>query len=181
MKKATLILLMITLLMITGCKDSKKNLYLPEAKNDKIYTTVGGNDEKVQNDKSSLHDGEGYTLTVPSKGYRYEKDFDDGNFEEIWDYTSRDDIEIKVTTYKETDAATAQSRFLRENDDYIFEDLMGYSLCGMELDGDALWFNLHEADGNVYIVSWEYPKNTSEEIKSELASIADSFEIKEVK
>ena len=43
MKKITLILLMITLFMITGCKDDKqKNLYLPEAKNDKIYTTIDG-------------------------------------------------------------------------------------------------------------------------------------------
>ena len=42
MKKITLILLMITLLMLTGCKDNKKNLYLPEAENDKIYTTIGG-------------------------------------------------------------------------------------------------------------------------------------------
>ena len=46
MKKLTLILLMITLLMITGCKDNKKNLYLPEATNDKIYTTIGGEEEK---------------------------------------------------------------------------------------------------------------------------------------
>lgn len=38
MKKIALILLMITLLTITGCKDNKKNLYLPEAKNDKVYT-----------------------------------------------------------------------------------------------------------------------------------------------
>ena len=46
MKKITLILIMITLLMITGCKDNKqKNLYLPEAKNDKVYTTIGGGDE----------------------------------------------------------------------------------------------------------------------------------------
>ncbi|MBQ7033952.1 MAG: hypothetical protein IJN25_09900 [Clostridia bacterium] len=43
MKKVTLILLMITLLIITGCKDdTEKDLYLPEAKNDKIYTTIGG-------------------------------------------------------------------------------------------------------------------------------------------
>lgn len=46
MKKLTLILLMITLLMITGCKDNKKNLYLPEATDDKIYTTIGGEEEK---------------------------------------------------------------------------------------------------------------------------------------
>ena len=44
MKKVTLILLMITLLMLTGCK-GQKNLYLPEANNDKIYTTIGGGDE----------------------------------------------------------------------------------------------------------------------------------------
>lgn len=47
MKKITLILLMITLLMITGCKDNNtNNLYLPEAKNDNIYTTVGDDEQK---------------------------------------------------------------------------------------------------------------------------------------
>ena len=46
MKKITLILLMTTLLMITGCKDNKKDLYLPKAKNDKVYTTIGGEDKK---------------------------------------------------------------------------------------------------------------------------------------
>ena len=66
MKKITLILLMITLLMITGCKDNNpKKLYLPEAKNDKVFTTIGGENES--------HQGEGYTITIPSKDYRYEK------------------------------------------------------------------------------------------------------------
>ena len=47
MKKITLILLMITLLMVAGCKDdNQRNIHLPEAENDKIYTTVGGNEEK---------------------------------------------------------------------------------------------------------------------------------------
>lgn len=47
MKKITLILLMITLLMVAGCKDyNQKNIHLPETENDKIYTTVGGNEEK---------------------------------------------------------------------------------------------------------------------------------------
>lgn len=45
MKKITIIFMMITLLMIAGCKDGeKRNQYLPEAKNDKIYTTVGDGD-----------------------------------------------------------------------------------------------------------------------------------------
>jgi len=170
MKKITLILLMITLFMITGCKDDKqKNLYLPEAKNDKIYTTIGG--------ESGSHKGEGYTITVPEKDYRYEKEYDDGALEEKWEYTKKDDVEIKVTTYKSSDEISARTKFLNDYDEYIFEDLLGQSLCGQELDGDTLWFNLHEESGNVYIVSWEYPKNTTEELKKELADIAGTFKI----
>ena len=56
---------------------------------------------------------------------------------------------------------------------------MGYSLCGIEPDGDVLWFNLYESNGAVYIVSWEYPKNTKEDLKDELASIVKSFKLAE--
>ena len=89
------------------------------------------------------------------------------------------DVQIKVTTYKNTDETTARGRFLRENDDYIFEDMMGYPACGIELDCDTLWFNVHQSGGNVYIVSWEYPKNASDELKTELSKIAESFKIVE--
>ena len=172
MKRITLILVIIALMMITGCKDDKqKNLYLPEAKNDKIYTTIGGEDE--------MHQGEGYTLTVPTKNYRYEKDNDDGNLEEKWSYTKKDDVEVKVTTYKNSNELSARSKFLKDNEDYIFEDLMGYSLCGTEPDGDILWFNLHVSGETVYIVSWEYPKNTKEDLKTELANIAGTFKFAE--
>ena len=171
MKKITLILLMITLLMITGCKDNKKNLYLPEAKNDKIYTTIGGENE--------THQGDGYTITVPTKNYRYEKDYDDGALEEKWEYTKKDDVEIKVTTYKNSDEITARGKFLKDNEDYIFEDLMGYSLCGMEPDGDTLWFNIHISGETVYIVSWEFPKNTKDDLKTELENMASTFQIVE--
>ena len=112
MKKITLILLMITLLMITGCKDNKqKNLYLPEAKNDKVFTTVGG--------ERKPHKGEGYIITIPSKDYRYEKEYDDGALEEKWEYTKKDDVEIKVTTYKNSDEISARTKFLKEYDEYI--------------------------------------------------------------
>ena len=114
-------------------------------------------------------------MTVPAKNYRYEKDYDDGALEETWEYTKKDDVQIKVTTYKNSDEVSARRRFLRDNDDYIFEDLSGFSICGMELDGDTLWFNLHESDGTVYIVSWEYPRNTSENLKNELSQIAQTF------
>ena len=135
MKKLALFLLITVLLMISGCNDNnQKNIYLPEAENDKMYVTVGG--------EKDLHNGEGYTIAVPDD-YRCEKEFDDGALEEKWEYIGKDDVEIKVTTYKNSDEMSARSRFLKDNEDYIFEDLMGYPLCGQELDGDTLWFDLH--------------------------------------
>ena len=172
MKKITLILLMITLLMITGCKDNnQKNLYLPDAKNDKVYTTIGGKNENYQ--------GEGYIITIPSKDYRYEKEFDDGVLEEKWEYTKKDDAQIKVTTYKNSDEISARTEFLKDYDEYIFEDLLGLSLCGQELDGDTLWFNIHISGETVYIVSWEFPKNTSEDLQKELSNTAGTFTLAE--
>lgn len=172
MKKIILVVLSVSLLLITGCEDIvKKDMYLPKAKNDKVYTSVGGGDE--------LHQGDGYTLTLPQKGYRYDKDYDDGTLEEKWEYTKKDDVEIKVTSYKGLDEETARNRFLRENNEYIFEDLSGYPICGTEIDGDTLWFDLHKEDEGVYIVSWEYPKNTSEKIQKELSDIALTFELKQ--
>lgn len=174
MKKTALIILMIALLLISGCK-AGKNLYLPESGHDKQFASVGvgGNNQPEQ----VIHQGSGYTISVPKDNYRYEMDYDDRNLEEKWDYRKKDDVKIKVTTYKNTDETTARERFLRENDDYIFEDLMGYSICGTELDGDTLWFRMHESGGNVYIISWEYPRNTAEDIKTELSAIADTFKI----
>lgn len=153
---------------LTGCGNANRKQYLPEAQNDKIITSVG-----------ISHRGDGYTIDIPEKDYRYERDFDDGGFEEKWEYKKRDDVQIKVTSYKNTDETTARARFLRENKDYIFEDLMGYSVCGTELDGDTLWFNLHQSGENVYIVSWEYPKNTDDQLKMELSAIVETFKLAE--
>ncbi len=166
-----MILSLIVLFSISGCGDNQKDFYLPEAKNDKVYTVIGGADE--------THQGEGYTLTVPTKNYRYEKDYDDGALEEKWEYTKKDDIEIKVTTYKNSDEISARTKFLKDYDEYIFEDLLGLSLCGQELDGDTLWFNIHISGETVYIVSREYPKNASEDLQKELASIVQSFTLAE--
>lgn len=168
MKQFFYILLAVSMVAFTGCQ--RKSKYVPEAQNDKVYTSVGA-------DKG--YQGDGYTIRIPDKNYRYEKDYEDGNLEEKWDYTKKNDVEIKVTTYKNSDELTARTKFLRENDDYIFEDLMGYSLCGTEPDGDTLWLTLHQSENTVYIVSWEYPEKASEELKRELSDIAGTFKLKE--
>lgn len=169
MKSLLLIMFVIIVLITGGCSSDNRNIILPEATNDKTISSVGI-EEKA-------YEGNGYTITIPQKNYRFEKDYDDGTLEEKWEYTKLDDTAIKVTTYKNTDAGTARSRFLMENDDYIFEDFMGYPVCGTEPDGDTLWFSLYESDGDIYIVSQEYPKYADESIITELADIAKTFKV----
>ncbi len=41
MRKTSLVLFLAALLLLSGCKDSEKDLYLPEAENDEIYVTIG--------------------------------------------------------------------------------------------------------------------------------------------
>lgn len=85
MKKIALILLFGVLLVITGCG---KNLYLPESESDRVFTTLGIEEE--------IYYGDGYTISIPSKSYRYEKDYEDGNLEETWKNIKKDDAEVKV-------------------------------------------------------------------------------------
>lgn len=173
MKRISIFFLIVSMLFVSGCTAREKNLYLPEVQNDKTYATVGG--EKAKPVDNNVYQGDGYTISIPSEGYRFERDYDDGNLEEKWDYLKGDDIEIKVTTYKNTNETDARRKFLRDNDDYIIEDLTGSPILGTELDGDSMWFAVYEANGDTYIVSWEYPRNTSEELKVELANIASTF------
>ncbi len=167
MKKFIAILMTLLLIPICGCSNNEKKPYLPKAENDKMFITT----------ESKQHKGDGYTINISDKVYNYEQDFEDSFLEESWERKNIDDVKISVTSYKNTDEITARGIFLRENDDYIFEDLMGYSICGMEADGDTLWFNIHVSEKDVYIVSWEYPKNAKESIKKELSHIAQTFKV----
>ena len=169
MKKTALILLIITMTVFTGCKENKKNIYLPEAENDKIYTTIGGN--------NGMHIGDGYTLIFASENFRYEKEYDDGNLEEKWEHTKKDDVEIKVTTYKNKDEITARKKFLKDNDEYVFEDLTHSEPCGKNSEGDLLCFRVIPTKEDVFIISWEYPNNSADEVKKELWRIYETFAV----
>ncbi len=169
MKRLTLILIMIILLIIPGCKDNKKNIYFPEAKNDRIYTAIGGN--------NGVHQGDGYTLVFTSKDYSYEKEYDDGNLEEKWEHTKKDDVEVKVTTYKNKDEITARKKFLKDNDEYVFEDLTHSEPCGKNSEGDLLWFRVIPTKDDVFIISWECSNNYDDEVKKELWRIYETFTV----
>lgn len=42
MKKTVFLFLLLAVFLLSSCDNEKKKLYLPEAKNDKVFTVVGG-------------------------------------------------------------------------------------------------------------------------------------------
>jgi len=176
MKRLALYFLLAAMVLsFVGCAEKTKDKILQEAKNDHTMATVGGN--TVSTTDWRAYPGDGYRISIPKSGFHYEFDFDDSVFEETWEAIAGDDAQVQVTMYKNSDETSARGRFLREHEDYVFEDFTGETHCGTERDGDTLWFRVYPSEGAVYILSWEYTKNTSDDTVAVLNAITKTFEL----
>lgn len=125
----------------------------------------------------TVYQGQGYTISIPDSGWRLERDVDDGVFEDTWESTVSDDVELQVSRYEGKTAAAARDAFVRDHDDYRFDDLTGDLVTGSERDGDVLVFFTRETGGTTYLVSWQYPAYAAEGFGSRLRQIADTFQL----
>ncbi len=125
----------------------------------------------------TLHKADGYTLFYPLKYFVYEKSYSDERLEEKWVHSTKRDVEFKVITYKNLDRITARDSFLKDNADYTFEDLNHSEPCGINSDGEQLWFRVADANDYVYIVSWKCPESAEDKIKTELWRMYETFTI----
>ncbi|MDD4688474.1 MAG: hypothetical protein PHE51_01855 [Eubacteriales bacterium] len=185
--KKTIVAMIICTLLLTACNkllpptpesqkvDGEPNNTVTnqEVKKD-ITFLVEGQEEIVS---TVLHKGDGYSIYIPAEGYRYEKENSDGALVEEWDSELNDDVSLEIYTYKNKALSDAQSEFLKENDDYIFEDINASPAMGKESDGDYIMYKAYENEGNTYIVAWEYPKEAAEGFGARLSQIADTFEL----
>ena len=139
--------------------------------------TVEGETELIP---VTLYIGQGYSIYIPSEGWRLEKWVDDGIPEDTWESIVNDDVELTVSHYAGKTAMEARDAFVRD-EDYVFEDLMGGELgdplTGMDEDGDYLSFMVAQGADTVYVISWEYPAEAAEGFGARLGRIADTFEI----
>ena len=135
---------------------------------------VEGQQEQVA---VTVHQGSGYTISIPADGWRLERDADDGAYEETWESTVNDDVELQVSRYEGRSAAEARTAFIRDHDDYRFDDPAGSLVTGQERDGDVLAFFSHEQDGVAYIVSWQYPAYAAEGFGARLRQMAETFQL----
>ena len=184
MKKKILVVISLFALFISGCgsrgndgktgnEELKGNIYISE-RDEKSEIEFEGEETPAV---SSLYTGNGYSIYIPDDEFRKGMDFDDGVLEDYWESRANEDVEIHVSTYGGVTPEKAQKHFLKENDDYIFEDLTGKYICGQEKDGDTLWFFVETNENNTYIVSWEYPKSAEDAFSAKLAKVAYTFQV----
>ena len=141
--------------------------------------TVEGETELIP---VTLYIGQGYSIYIPSEGWRLEKWVDDGIPEDTWESIVNDDVELTVSHYAGKTTMEARDAFVRD-EDYVFEDLMGGELgdplTGMDEDGDYLSFMVAQGADTVYVISWEYPAEAAEGFGARLGQIANTFRVME--
>ena len=141
--------------------------------------TVEGETELIP---VTLYIGQGYSIYIPSEGWRLEKWVDDGIPEGTWESIVNDDVELTVSHYAGKTTMEARDAFVRD-EDYVFEDLMGGELgdplTGMDEDGDYLSFMVAQGADTVYVISWEYPAEAAEGFGARLGQIANTFRVME--
>ena len=130
----------------------------------------------------TLYIGQGYSIYIPSEGWRLEKWVDDGIPEDTWESIVNDDVELTVSHYAGKTTMEARDAFVRD-EDYVFEDLMGVDLgdplIGPDEDGDYLSFMVAQGADTVYVISWEYPAEAAEGFGARLGQIANTFRVME--
>ena len=141
--------------------------------------TVEGETELIP---VTLYIGQGYSIYIPSEGWRLEKWVDDGIPEDTWESIVNDDVELTVSHYAGKTVTEARDLFLLD-EDYVFEDLLGGELgdplTGVDEDGDYLSFMVAQGADTVYVISWEYPAEAAEGFGVRLEQIAGTFEVME--
>lgn len=146
-----------------------------------LTMAVEGTSEEVP---ATLAIRQGYSLYIPDEGWKFSGDvYEDGAiWEDQWESVDNDDVELAVRCYAEMTAAEARERFARDQDDYVFEDLMGGDLGDPLMgaddeDGGKLCFMAGEKDGSTYVVYWKYPADAAEGFGTRLPIIAETFQM----
>lgn len=145
-----------------------------------LTVLVEGVEEQVP---VTLYVGEGYSIYIPDEGWKLEHDTEGNLREDSWESLLNDDVELRVLRLQYTDLQSARNWLMAQEDDYLFEDGLGGTwgdpLCGVEKDGDLLYFMGTEGADAVYLVAWEYPAEAAEGFGARLAQLAETFAVAE--
>ena len=128
----------------------------------------------------TLYIGQGYSIYIPSEGWRLEKWVDDGIPEDVWESVINDDVELTVLHLGEKTLAEAQAWVKAEEDDYqLVEDKQGGLGGTDEKDREMLEVRFHTSGSTMYAVLYKYPMEAAEGFGTRLGVMADTFQVME--
>lgn len=127
---------------------------------------------------AALYTGDGYTIAIPTEGWRQESDLDDGMQEETWESLVNEDVELHVLHLGERDLKAAQTWVIADKEDFqLVEDKQG-GLGGSDpIDHEILEVRFHEGQGGMYALMYQYPEDAAEGFGALLSVMADSFTV----
>lgn len=193
MKK--LLPLLLSLLLLTGCGPAAPAPTDPAAsapedpassaavsagaeETDRPMTTelvflLEGEEETVS---AALYTGSGYSLYIPTEGWQYEQDSEEGIPVDEWKSLDQDEAQLRVYSLGDRTLAQAQEWIRTEEDDYqLLEDRQG-GLFGEDAeDQELLEVTFVQADGAIYAVARTYPTEAAEGFGVRLSVMADTF------
>ena len=139
--------------------------------------TVEGETELIP---VTLYIGQGYSIYIPSEGWRLEKRVDDGIPEESWESVLNDDVELTVLHLGERTLEQAQDWVRAEEDDYqLVEDKQG-GLGGTDTEElGMLEVRFHPSGNGMYAVLYKCPMEAIEGFGTRLSVMADTFQVME--
>lgn len=129
---------------------------------------------ETEQQDAALFNGQGYTVYIPSKGWRMEKT--DGA--DIWRSTVNDAVSLRISRCEGQTASEAREAFVQASG-FVFGDPAGGGLddplTGTDGAGNVLAAAAVESKGTAFVVSWQYPEEAAEGFGARLAQIAGSF------
>lgn len=158
----------------TEQKLSAKDVGREETKNITIY--VEGLPEEIP---STLHIGEGYSMYIPTDGWKYEKEMDDGFLKESWESLYNEDVEFELRHLGKTSAEEAKKRIQLDEDDYKFvvQEQSDIAMIGTDpKDNDVLQVRFFTSGDNLYEVQLKYPMEATEGFGTRMQEIVNTFE-----
>ena len=176
MKRVLLLLVAVTLLCSCGKSDFSYGVI--GGADGPTAIIVGGEDDVLKDLPTKAHQGDGYVIEIPEKGWLYDQELDDGAVEESWTPVGNEHAELTIRTYA-LPLIESRRLFMEENEDYIFEDLMGETICGFDKEdgGRVLWFRCFEAEGKTYYLSWEYSALASDNSARIMSALSETFQL----
>lgn len=124
--------------------------------------------------------GDGYTIAIPTEGWRHESDTEDGVAEQVWESTVNEDVELQILQLGSRDLQAARDWVRADKEDFqLLEDKRG-GLGGTDpVDHEILEVRFFQGESGVYALMYQYPEEAAEGFGVLLGVMADSFTVTE--